>query len=306
MNDHRSEISTDTPGLLPVTFRSPNTNTGSGALVYIVLVPFLTVALYAFIRGLLYAILQPLEFDELLLGQVMAAILLPLAFIVVTWFAFTDYRRRAGARIDVVNDCVVVASAFYEQRFENTDIANVRIVPERSKDACRLELKDGRRIHLLSEVATQEQLRPTFEVCLIPELAGCLDASLRNGVTIDLSENKVRAAFRVFAGIVGLSLGLLFLYLVPLLPWMPSVNTSLRRIRRGWRGLTGGFSLAFDCLTPTKLWGGLPIDRSSVVDVVIDDIGVVVHFENELQVKASLFAENYWMVSHWLADHHQS
>lgn len=292
--------------LLPVVFQSPNKDTGSGALAYIVLVPFLTVALWALVGGILFAILEPLGIDELLLGQVMAAVLLPLAFIVVTRFAFIDFRRRAGAKIEVHEDCVVVASAFNMQRFRNSDIANVRIVPERSKDACRLELTNGRRIHLLSEVATFEQLRPTFEASLIPELADRMQGELLKGGAVELRESKVRSIFRILAGVIGLSLGLLFFYLVPLLPWMPGVKTGLRRIRRGWRGMTGGFSVAFDSMTPTKLWGSLPIDRSTVVDVVIDDIGVVVHFENELKVKASLFARNYWMVSHWLADREQA
>jgi len=286
---------------LPVEFQSPNDSTGSGALAYVVLVPVLTVALYAIVGGALFAILKPLEIDEQLLGQALAVILIPLGFVVVTGFAFVDYRRRAGARIELHKDCVVVASAFHEQLFRTSDIVKLRIVPERSNEACQIELTDGRRIHVLSEVATFAQLRPALEASLIPELADRMQTKLLNGGTASVSESKVRAIFRIVAGVIGLGVGLLFFYLVPLLPWIPGVKTGIRRIRRGWRGMSSGFSLTFHSVTPTKFWGSLPIDRSKVVDVVEDDIGLVVHFEGGQTVRASLFAAQYCVVSHWLS-----
>lgn len=300
MSSSRNTLNPTGEVLLPVVFRSPNENIGSGALAYIVLVPCLTVALYAIVGGILFAILKPAGINEVLLGKLLAAVLLPIAFIVVIWFALSDYRRRAGARIEVHNECIVVASAFYENRFGNGDIENVRIVAERSTDACQLELTDGRRVHLLSEVATFEKLRPALEASLIPELADRIQAELLEGRTIEIGENKLRAFLRMIAGAIGLCLGLLFFYLLPLIPWMPGVQTGLQRIRRGWRGITAGFSLTFHSVTTTMLWGGLPIDLSTAVDLAIDNIGVVVRFENELKVKSSPFAGNYWVVSHWL------
>lgn len=286
--------------ILPTTFFSEG-NSDTGASVYCVLVPVMTLFLYAMIGGLLHGLLVGLGVNADTVAKYSFYLLLPSIFVAVAAFAIRDYRRRAGGRVDVLSDGIAMSSLYYEFGVSYDQIADVRIVSERLKASCQLVLEDGRRHLILNEVASYQELAPALEVRLIPLLAEQLRREFDAGQPVRVSESRVRAFLRVVSGCVLACLSIMLFFLVPIITWIPGLKGSWLRIRQGWRGLTNGFTITREGIAGASFLGGFPRELSTVTHVTQNDIGMVVHFDDGSVRKSSLFATHAWVAAHWLS-----
>lgn len=284
---------------LPATFFSEGVGE-VGASVNFVIVPIMTVVLYAMIGGLLHVLLVGLGANAITVGQNLFYFLLPLIFVAVTVFAIKDFRRRAGGRVDVLSDGIALSSRYHSFGLGYDQIADVRVVPERLNASCQLVSVDGRNHQIMSEVASFQELAPSMEVILIPMLADQLRRDFEGGQTVRVSESRLRACLRLVFASCLVSLSIVLFFLVPFIPWIPGLKSSWTRIRQGWRGLTGGFVITREGISKAGLLGGFPREVNTITHVTRNDVGVVLHFQDGGVQKASLFATHGWVAAYWL------
>jgi len=138
---------------------------------------------------------------------------------------------------------------------------------------------------------------------LIPQLQQRIDEQIRSGQPVRLSESRMAALLQfplallmipVGLACVGslflLGLGIVLLVAVP------------RRLRRGWRGLSGGLEIRAGGIASTSgvVRTTIPWENLSVAK--LDSDGLVLRSRRGGTLTLSPCAEDFWPGSRWIAE----
>lgn len=285
-----------------IRFARPESNKTFGCFVYLLVV----VALGLFV-GLMAAALGVWAAESAKLSegfQMAAAALGGLGgFALVARFGWRDYRRRADEEVLVRPDGLVVAGTRTRVELLFADVRTVRLRFEGADPNIELEAVDGRRVRPPVEIAPFESLNPPLLERLLPGMLERFEAELAAGTTVPMRESGARAIGRILWGLtLILLIGPLVALTIRYLLRAPSVFIlGAYRIRQGWRGRSGGFSITSDGLLPpgeevrAVPWRELTLE-------VNDAHGMSLRSMEGQRLGASLFAENYWALSRLVAE----
>lgn len=280
----------------PVRFVRTGGSKLIGCLVYLVVVLALGTFLGAMGAALAVWGAESAKLSETL--QIVAGCAAGLAlFAFVAWFAWRDFRRRAYAEVVVSADGLAVNGA--ELAF--ADVASVFLRFEGWSPTIELEAGDGRRRRLPSDIAPFEQIEPLLVQRLLPRMLERVEREFAAGRTVPLRESGARAVGRIFYGLFLILVSpLLMLSIRHLGKGLDAFRLGVARIRQGWRGRTGGFTLTADGVLPAGE-EARSIPWRELTAESLDGHGVTLVSMEGPRMSASLFAENFWPLSRLIA-----
>ncbi|HEX7897292.1 MAG TPA: hypothetical protein VF950_06005 [Planctomycetota bacterium] len=277
----------------PVRFARPGGSKALGCLVYGVLTLVLGLAAGLVGLGLAAWAAESAKLSETL--QMVAGGAAGLAlFALVAWFGWRDFRRRANVEVLVKADALVLNGV--ELAF--ADVETVHLTFDGRLPTIVLETADGRR-RLPAEIAPFERVEPLLVERLLPRMLERFEKELAAGRTVPLRESGARAVGRVLYGVFLLLLAPLMILLVKF-QGFDALRLGVARIRQGWRGRGGGFTIAADgVLPPGEEARALPWRELAAES--LDAHGVTLVSMEGPRVSASRFAPNFWPLSRLIA-----
>jgi hypothetical protein len=214
-------------------------------------------------------------------------------------FAIYDYRRRAAAEVTIGAEQIVITTGDREVPVRLSEISELRITSKVGHHGCRLILANGRRLDIPSDLAPYATARAALEKYLLPLLAGRIDAALAAGETIHVRDHRLLSAFRILFGILLMALSLLAIASIHFAAeGFSLLATGKRRVRSGWRGLSGGFVISQAGIQSPHIFGETPWEQ--VTSVLQDDCGLLLTTSTGDRHCASPNASNCWTAGGWL------
>lgn len=293
-------------------FSRPAESPALAFLVYGILIPVLVPAVVFVLSGVTVEVAGEWGASESVAIVAAAAVGL-CSLIGIPLWALRGYRWSVGAEFAFHDDRLEIARGPERMIVPYAEVASFRLVPSGDVTAFRLKTRDGRQVALPESDCTFEEAGVALARGLLPRLKNSLLLDLEEGRTASMRERRSRSAAR-------LALGLLLLAPVPiaciLLP-VPVLVTGaiffvgllfrafrggIRKIRRGRRGLRGGFVASLDGLAisdapreRTVPWRELSIEK-------FDDDGLVLRSVKGAVLSVSVYAENYLPLSSWIQE----
>jgi hypothetical protein len=284
----------------PVRFARAGGSKALGCLVYAVLIPVL-----GLIVGMLGAALamwgaRSAKVSETWQGVAAGAAGLAL-FGAVAWFGWRDYHRRAGAEVVLSEDQIEVASGGERVQIRYADVSAVLLRFEGWSPTLEVRTDDGRRRRVPSDIAPFERAEPVLLEVLLPRLLERLERELAAGRAVHVKESGARSVGRIFYGLFLLLIApLLILTLHHAARGFDALRLGVARIRQGWRGRGGGFTLTSEgVLPPGEEARAIPWRELTAES--LDGHGITLVSLEGARVSASRFAENFWPLSRLIA-----
>lgn len=282
-------------------FERPGGSKAIGCLVYLILVIILGVLLGGIGAALAGAGAKELKWPEA--AQVAAAVLGGFSvFAFIAWFSYRDFRRRANAAVVIGPESLELIAGPERVEFPYAEIREAWIRFEAWSPTFELVAEEGRRRRLPADIAPFEQVAPALVERLLPKLLARFEAELAAGRSVPLREGSVRAFGRIVYGLfMILASPLLFLSIHHMSRGVAAFRVGVAKIRQGWRGRSGGFSIAADgLLPPGEEARALPWRELTAES--IDEHGAVFTSLEGGRLSCSILASNFWAASRLIQD----
>ncbi len=288
---------------IPATFQRPATSKALGIVEYIIIVPIATLFLTVIGSLLIQLVLHGFG----LRGETAVVVVLLTfltAFFGVTWFAVTDYRRRACAVLEVHHDHLVLGSADRRQVIPFGEVTSIDLVWTRVGMACVLHGRAGQVVELPKQIAPYWRVKEALEVTLIPHLAQTVTGRLAGGEVICLRDSRVESLLRIMRGIANLAvaIGATIAFHSGLAGRL--FRKGRLRIGQGKRGLRGGFCLRSEGVCPTNGPIENQIAWSEIAEIRRDDSGITVEQAGGRRLSVSSLSDNFWPIALWMEHVH--
>lgn len=223
-------------------------------------------------------------------------------FALIARFAWRDFRRRANAEVVVAPDAIVVASGLGRAEIPYGEVETVLLRFDGWEPSIELRAGDGRRARLPVDLAPLVEVEPYLRERLLPKMLERFEAELGAGRTLDLREGGARAVGRIFYGLFLLLLAPFMIVSIRLMGrGFQALGLGIARIRQGWRGRGGGFTVTAEgVLPPGEEARALPWRELTLE--TLDEHGVALASMEGPRVSASMFATNFWALSRLIAE----
>lgn len=166
------------------SFRRAGESKIVGFLVYLVVVPILSVTIGVMLGGLFYWIGMSLGLPEKVAGLSFSVAFVT-SFIGLLLFAISDFKRRAFAEVVIFQDRLFVSNNGVKSEIRFEDISAVKFFRDGRALGCELALADGTCVRFPSDVASFFAVRRASDETYIEFLRSRADYSLKNGSILE-------------------------------------------------------------------------------------------------------------------------